>query len=456
MNHAMPAPPDVLPFDHPPITEPERKRLQRLPGNIGKVVKRIADVGVGAFFLFLIYIVLAVKLVTFQQLVEGPVFGVYSIVVTIYILSRFFLAYLHAPPTEQVGDLPTVSFVIPCKNEGEHVERAMLNLLAVGYPHHLMDLCVINDGSDDNSLEQMNSGAEITRVSDVETTVVDWEVNRGKREGMAEGIRRTRGEIVVFVDSDSFLERWSVHRMVARFSDPLVAATAGHARVHNKHVNLLTKMQNVRYYIAFSVYKAAEALFGSVTCCSGCCSAYRRSALEEVLEPWRTQTFLGVQCTYGDDRSLTNHLLRLGYKTHYVHDAMSSTIVPQTLDVFLRQQLRWKKSWVRESVIAASFIWKRNPIMAASFYTGLILPLVSPAVIFRSLVLIPFTMHRWPSAYFFGILVMAVIYGLYYLMHTSDRHWLAGLIFAALSTVFLVWQLPMAILTLRDGRWGTR
>jgi hyaluronan synthase len=319
-----------------------------------------------------------------------------------------------------------------------------------------MDLCVINDGSDDNSLREITLGTEVARAGGIDTFVVNWIKNRGKREAMAEGIRRTRGDIIVLVDSDSFLERGAVQALVRPFADPRIAATTGHARVHNPSVNLLTKMQNVRYYIAFSVYKSAEAVFGAVTCCSGCCSAYRRSALDQILQPWRNQKFLGAQCTYGDDRSLTNHLLRLGYRTVFVPDAMSSTIVPDDWNVFLKQQLRWKKSWIRESMIAATFMWKRHPVMAASFYAGLILPLVSPAVVFRSLLWIPIVLHRIPTAYLFGIGVMAMIYGFYYYMNTKDRDWLSGFVFAALSTVILIWQLPLAILTLRDGSWGTR
>ena len=216
-------------------------------------------------------------------------------------------------------------------------------------------------------------------------------------------------------------------------------------------------MQHVRYYIAFTVYKAAEALFGSVTCCSGCCSAYRRARSTVCSSTGAPRPFLGVQCTYGDDRSLTNHLLRLGYRDGVrARRDVDARSCRTPGDVFLRQQLRWKKSWVRESLIAATFMWRRHPVMSASFYAGLILPLVSPAVIFRSLVLIPVTMHRLPAAYLFGVAVMALIYGLYYFVNTKERDWFFGLLFAALSTIILVWQLPLAMLTLRDGSWGTR
>ena len=453
-----PEAPSADPSDVSRTAAPACAVRQAVPAPDGKrrVVERVVEVSGWSVFLLLIFVVLSVKVVTLRALSDGILFGTYSIVVTTYILSRFLLAYLHVPPVGDSNYEPTVSFVIPCYNEESNIQRTILNLLAVAYPRDKMDLCVVNDGSADGSLREIRQGAFIAKAGGMHTTVVDLKENRGKREAMAEGITRTRGEIVVLVDSDSFLERDSVRRMVEHFQDPEIAAAAGHAKVFNSDTNLLTRMQHVRYYIAFNVYKAAEALFGSVTCCSGCCSAYRRSSLEEVLEKWRGQQFLGVQCTYGDDRSLTNNLLRLGYRTAYVPDALSSTVVPDTWRVFLKQQLRWKKSWVRESLIAATFMYKRHPVMATSFYAGLILPLVSPAVVLRSLVWIPFFLHRFPMAYMFGLGVMAMIYGFYYFIHTKDRNWLFGIVFAALSTVFLIWQLPVAILTLKDGSWGTR
>src|SRR6185436_8853881 len=102
------------------------------------------------------------------------------------------------------------------------------------------------------------------------------------------------GEIVIFIDSDSFVDPKAAREMIKYFSNPQIGAVAGHAEVHNAYQNLLTKMQAVRYFVAFKAYKSAEALFGAVTCCSGCCSAYRRESVMKFLELWVRQKFLGV------------------------------------------------------------------------------------------------------------------------------------------------------------------
>ena len=89
-----------------------------------------------------------------------------------------------------------------------------------------------------------------------------------------------------------------------------MGAIAGHAEVQNSRESWIARMQAVRYFVAFRVCKAAESIFGAVTCCSGCFSAYRREAIAPVLERWENQRFLGRPATYGDDRSLTNFVLR--------------------------------------------------------------------------------------------------------------------------------------------------
>ena len=95
-------------------------------------------------------------------------------------------------------------------------------------------------------------------------------VNQGKRHAMATGIAAADDvEVYVFIDSDSQVMPDAVKTIVEYFGDPKVGAVAGHTDVANVGRNVLTRMQAMQYYIAFRIYKSAEALFGSVMCCSG-------------------------------------------------------------------------------------------------------------------------------------------------------------------------------------------
>jgi hyaluronan synthase len=272
---------------------------------------------------------------------------------------------------------------------------------------------------------------------------------------MAEGVKMARGEIIVFVDSDSFIERDCIKHLIKYFVNPEVGAVSGHTDVFNHDTNILTRMQAVRYYISFRIYKAAESVFGLVTCCPGCCSAYRRAYLLEFIDEWLDQKFLGVKCTFGDDRSLTNFIIRK-YKAVYSTEARATTVVPDTFRKYFRQQQRWKKSWVRETLIASSFIWKKNPLAALFFYSYVFLAIFAPIVFFRAVFWHSFTYETWPLVYLIGLFLMLFLHGIYYRLEVGDKNWLSAVVFFWFSTVILIWQLPWAMVTMSDNRWGTR
>ena len=98
-------------------------------------------------------------------------------------------------------------------------------------------------------------------------------------------------------------------KRVQPFKDPKMGGVAGRTDVANTYTNSLTKMQSVRYYIAFRVMKASEALFDTVTCLSGPLSCYRKSIVKEHEEAWLNQKFLGHKATFGDGRAMTNFVL---------------------------------------------------------------------------------------------------------------------------------------------------
>ncbi len=411
------------------------------------------------FFFVLLYLVLLTKFISLSHFHDSFLYAVYGFAVTFYVLIRFSIAFFYQPALADEDDdvyEPTITFGIPSKNEGENIRKTILTIANIDYPVNKFSVVAVDDGSTDNTYQEMVAAQKIAAKKGVKVKIIRWEKNKGKRAGMAETIRSGKEEIILFIDSDSFIEKDSIRKLVRYFIEPNVGAVAGHAYVYNANKNILTRMQSTRYYIAFKAYKSAESIFGTVTCCSGCCSAYRRSAVLPILDKWEQQRFLGVRCTYGDDRSLTNALLERGLQTLYAPDVISYTIVPETFKQFMKQQLRWKKSWFRESLLASRFMWRRNILTSIIFYLGFILPLLAPFFVIRAIVWLPLTAHRYPFQYFFGLILMSTLYGVYYYIYTKDKYWTYSILFSAFYTLLLMWQLPWAIITIRDTQWGTR
>ena len=214
-------------------------------------------------------------------------------------------------------------------------------------------------------------------------------------------------------------------------------------------------MQSVRYYIAFRILKAAEGLFNAVTCLSGPLACYRKDLVLKYSDDWLNQRFLGQKATFGDDRSMTNFILR-HHRTDYQDTAVCSTIVPNTYKVFLKQQMRWKRSWLRESFVAATFMWKKEPFMAISFYMGLLVPILSPIIVIYNLIYIPLTHRVFPLTFIIGIFMMAFMMSFAQLFLRLSSTWFYGVWFCLYYEAVLLWQMPVAWVTFWKSTWGTR
>lgn len=432
----------------PPFADHPGDESPRVPGPLRWAVQAIAAV----YALAILGFVYLARDLTFASLAADPVFAGYSLAVVTYVLGRFLLAFVYRPRRDR-GERPSVSIIVPAFNEEDGIVDTIASCVSARYPTRLVEVVVVNDGSTDGTWERILEA----KARWPEVHAVDLGRNYGKRGAMAEGIRRSHGDILVFVDSDSYVAVDGIETIVAPFRDRRVGAVVGHAEVRNRHTNWLTKMQQVRYYSAFRVIKGTESvLSGAVTCASGCCAAYRRDLVEPLLHEWEFQTFLGRPATFGDDRALTNRILEK-HRVVYQSNARAETVAPERLRVFLRQQLRWKKSWLRENLYVVRYFWRKHPLAALFTYASIAFPFLAPFVVLHA-VAGAVTEGGGSALWFYliGTYAMALLYSLWYAVRRPDGLWFHGLTFVAVYMAFLVFQTYWGIFTMRDTRWGTR
>lgn len=381
----------------------------------------------------------------------GGLLRVYTILVCAYVVSRFVLAAIYRAP-QDVGYEPGISVVVPAYNEGTAVARTVHAVMAAGYPWEKLEVVLVNDGSEDDTVVHMRRAAAYYPEGLIRC--IDLPENVGKRSAMAAGIRQTQHEVLVFVDSDSVPSPGSLRHLVQSLADPTVGCVSGITHVRNAYSNTLTRMQMARYYVSFQLLKAAESVLGAVTCCSGCFSAYRRQAVLPVLDEWEHQTFLGAPCTHGDDRALTNRVLRAGYTSRYNSTAEAWTDAPEGYRKFFRQQLRWKKSWCREGPLLLLHAWRTRPVAFPFLLVATVAGLLSPLVLLLNLAA-PWVFGILPLLYVMGLILVSLCYAVFYRALRDDGLWL----YAVISTFFYIAfspQLWWAVLRVRDGSWGTR
>ena len=327
-----------------------------------------------------------------------------------------------------------------------------------------LEVIVVDDHSNDRSPERVMEMIEQLKAADTSDSAyhvaerirfLQQPLNLGKRDAMARGAREAKHELLVFVDSDSFLDPFAVRNIVQPFRDKEMGGVSGRTDVANTYTNSLTKMQAVRYSVAFRIMKAAEGYFDAATCLSGPLSCYRKDLVLKYLDDWLNQTFLGQKATFGDDRSMTNFILRHN-RTTYQDTAVCMTIVPRSYNVFLRQQMRWKRSWLRESLIASRFMWKKEPFTSLGFYMGVLVPIAAPIIVLYNFIYVPITHRVFPTSFIIGMMMMALLMSMAQLFIRRSTTWIYALWFCIYYEAVLLWQMPVAWVTFWKTTWGTR
>lgn len=418
----------------------------------------------GVFFIFIL-ILLKSKTATDFQL--EPYLFSYAIFVTTFELSRIISSMLYENSfaslvSEKYSSEnlysknyePTVAFIIPCKNEERDIGDAVIQSYQIDYPRDKIEVIVINDGSTDRTMLILR---ELQKFYP-SLKVIDWPKNQGKRWAMAAGFETAHSEIVVQLDSDSHIDPKTFQELISPFRNSKVAAVCAHGEAKNADKNIITRMQAAYYFMSFKILKAAESTFDTVFCCSGCCSAYRRSTVMPILYNWLSESFLGLPVTWGDDRALTSWLLKSGEKTVFSGRALAYTVVPENWKQLLKQQLRWKKSWIINFFFTSRFIFKKQPFVAFFYYLPLIfISFLTPIMTFRALIYIPITKGIMPLYHIAGILIVTAIMVIYYrYLDKKNKYWPYLFLWSLFNLFVLSFVIVWAAIRIQDRGWGTR
>ena len=345
-----------------------------------------------------------------------------------------------------------MAVVIPSFNESpELLEHSVRTVLAAAGRKQVI---VVDDGSTNGARGYL---AELAEKTDI--TVHYFPENRGKREALHVAVTQLIDddvEFVVTIDSDTALEPDALIRVVEPLKADGIGASTGNVLLLNEHENLLTRMVGTYYWVGLNIHKQAQSVIRSVVCCSGCLAAYRASLLRDVIDEFAAQRFLGEPCTHSEDRHLTNLVLQSGYHVVYTAEAVSWTETPSTLRGFLRQQRRWKRGYIRESIYTLSYAWRVKRLL---FLQILFWDLTAPFLSFGLRVALVVTAVHDPRLMLTTILPSWIVLMLvrYILVPLRARDKLPGLfLYMLFYEVCLYWLNLWALFTVRNKSWVTR
>ncbi|MDD2673787.1 MAG: glycosyltransferase [Flavobacterium sp.] len=394
----------------------------------------------------------------------GLSFLILTITLFVFYASVFLFnlyLYLIYKPIESVADelLPTCTVIVPAYNEGKLVWNTLISLAESDYPKHKLQLLAIDDGSKDDTWYWMQEAK--LRLGD-RLSIYQQPKNQGKRHALDRGFKMGTGEIFVTVDSDSIVKVDTLRNLVTPFiTNEDCGAVAGNVQVLNNQKAILPKMLNVSFVMSFEFMRSAESSLGSVLCTPGAAAAYRKSAVLECLPEWINQTFMGKPSDIGEDRAMTNMILKQGYKVLFQKNALVLTNVPEEYTGLYKMFIRWGRSNVRENIMMAKYVFK-NFRNGAKFGTRLLFLNQSLKIIMAIpfLLLMVFLILTHPilviSSTLLGILIFSSFPVLFYARRYSVLESFWAYTYSIFYTFSLFWILPYAIFTANKSGWLTR
>lgn len=245
----------------------------------------------------------------------------------------------NVPPQVAERDLPTVDVFIPIYNEPQEIlHRTLVACAALDYPRDRLAIHVLDDGPRDSirTLAERFGCRYLTRP----------DRTHAKAGNMNNGIKNSRGELILTLDCDHVPVSSFLRETVGYFSDPKAAFVQTPHHFYNADIfqhNLHLDDELVHEQdLFFQVIEPGRQRTNSVMF-AGSAAVLRRSALESI---GGIQTACAIEDTHTSMR-----LQARGWKGIYHHKTLSAGLSPESYAGYLTQRMRWTRGGVQLFVL---------------------------------------------------------------------------------------------------------
>ncbi|KAM4567350.1 hyaluronan synthase 1-like [Fundulus diaphanus] len=439
-------------------------------------------------------------------------FGFYGLLLSLHVLVQSFVAFIEhrlmKSRTKPCTYLKTIGLTISAYQEDpKYLRECLLSVKNLKYSPELLRIIMVIDGNTDNDRYMMNMFREVfedqdpgfyvwrnnyhswiqpqvqqdTEMDTVSSPGQDFdyvigedpqrkEVEHliqtkrcvcimqkwgGKREVMYTAFKALGLSVdyIQVCDSDTKLDPLATVELCKVLeSNPKYGAVGGDVMILNLRDSYISFMSSLRYWMAFNIERACQSFFNCVSCISGPLGLYRNDLLQQFLESWYNQKFLGSHCTFGDDRHLTNRMLSMGYATKYTARSKCYTETPSQFLRWLNQQTRWTKSYFREWLYNAMWWHKHHLWMTYESIVSGIFPFFVTGVIIKLF----WVGSLWDIVWILCcIQIIGLVKAAYACLLRQD---FVMLFMSLYSVLYMTSLLPLkyfAMLTITQKSWGT-
>ena len=234
-----------------------------------------------------------------------------------------FLSSRSKLKSEVAKEFPFISVVIPAYNKEEVIVKTINSIFNLHYPKNKLEVIIVDDGSTDKTYK-------IAKQFTSKNLKVFTKQNKGKSHTLNYGIKRAKGDLVLCLDADTFLQKDLLKKAVKHFSDPEVGAVLSTLKPFKPNF-FFEKIQLIEYNLASFVRKILS-LIDSLPAAPAC-SIYRRDFFK------KHGYFEEGNLTEDFEMALRVHSKH--YKIRYLLDSTAYTEVPRKITSLGRQRIRW-------------------------------------------------------------------------------------------------------------------
>jgi cellulose synthase/poly-beta-1,6-N-acetylglucosamine synthase-like glycosyltransferase len=266
----------------------------------------------------------------------------------------------------------TVSIIIPARNEEENIVSCVQSALDQNYPHHLLEVIVVDDQSEDQTPELLedikDSRFKLMRLGVIGKTTIQG----SKKKAISYGVAHAHGTLIIATDADCVLPKNWVETIVSYYELNAPKFIIGPVQIKNGK-GFLGIFQMLDFMNSFLI-NASGIKSGLHYLCSAANIAYDKNTFIQI-NAYDTNHHISS----GDDIFLIHKMKSLF--PHDIHVLKSVETIVETkaeidLKHFISQRLRWankmkfNKDW--KVMFIASLVWFQRIFTIISIIIGFI------------------------------------------------------------------------------------
>jgi cellulose synthase/poly-beta-1,6-N-acetylglucosamine synthase-like glycosyltransferase len=282
----------------------------------------------------------------------------FSLISYLFYVGYFIVGWLRTPSfqsKDKLNKYPTISIIIPVRNEEEHIGKLLTDIQSQTYPEDYIEVLVINDDSTDDTLKVIKElNYSNVKVLDLQ---VNEKINAYKKRAITLGVQHSSAELIVTTDGDCRVGPHWLMKIVEyyiREDKQLITAPVS----YHLQQNWFEKVQTVEFQ--FLIAAAAACIKnGMPNTCNGANMAYKRELFHEI------KGYDGIDnVASGDDEMLLHKVFKkdpslVGFLKS--DEAIVKTFAKSDWRGFIQQ----RKRWASKSTI---FFDYRTSLMLASVF----------------------------------------------------------------------------------------